>query len=68
MKEQTFEATVLCNISQSFTKFAKQNKKKIKINLTVSVSMDKLSSWEVNEGTVFADRYLLFSGEGILQQ
>jgi hypothetical protein len=30
--------------------------------------MDKLSSWQVSEGKVFADRYLLFSAEGILQQ
>jgi len=30
--------------------------------------MDKLVSWQVDEGTVFADRYLLFSVEGIIQQ
>jgi hypothetical protein len=27
MKEQTCEATVLCNVSQSFTKFVKRKKK-----------------------------------------
>ena len=67
MKEQTCDATVFCSVSQSFNKFAKRNKKRDKDKLN-SVRMDKLSSWQVNEGTVFADRYLLFSGEGIKQQ
>jgi len=68
MKGQTCEATVLWNVSQSFTKFAKRNKNVIKTNLTLSVRMDKLISWQANEGTLFADRYLLFSVEGIIQQ
>jgi hypothetical protein len=67
MKEQKCEATVLCNVSKSVTKFARQ-KKAIKANLTLCVRMDKLISWQVNEGTVFADLYLMFSTEGCKQQ
>jgi len=45
-----------------------ETKHVIKINLTLSVRLDKLSSWQFNGVTVFAYRYLVFSAEGIIQQ
>jgi hypothetical protein len=38
------------------------------MNLTLSVRKEKLISWQVNEGAVFDDYYLMFSAEGVVQQ
>jgi hypothetical protein len=37
------------------------------MNWTLSVRTDKIISWQVNEGRVFADRCLLFSAESVIQ-
>ena len=63
MKEQTRCAThhnPLPNLPNE------KKKKKRNDDLTLSVRI--IISGQVNEGTVFADRCLLFSAEGIIQQ